>query len=76
MHRGPNDDDIIDRIRQPFPQLKLLCHSQIDPLGDCRSSNAHGVAMRVLLPPPDRTAEMGVNTWSGNRPMSDRAYPI
>ena len=50
MHRGPNDDDIIDRIRQPFPQLKLLCHSQIDPLGDGRDSNAHGVAMRVLLP--------------------------
>ena len=50
MHRGPDDDDILDRIRQPFPQRRLLSHSQINPLGDCRGSNAHDVAMRVLLP--------------------------
>ena len=50
MHRGPDDDDILDRIRQPFPQRRLLSHSQINSLGDCRGSNAHDVAMRVLLP--------------------------
>ncbi len=47
-------DDKIDRIRQPFPQFKLLYHSQLDPLGDCRGSNVRGVAMRVPLPSSDQ----------------------
>jgi hypothetical protein len=26
-HRAPNENDFADRIREPSPQRKLLCHS-------------------------------------------------
>ena len=50
-HRALNDDGVGDWIPQLRPQRKLLSHSQIDPSGARVSSNADGVALRVLSPP-------------------------
>jgi len=43
-----NDDDIVDRLRQPRPQLTLLFHGEIDPSRACIGSSAPGIALRVL----------------------------
>jgi hypothetical protein len=47
-HRGPNDDEIIDRLQRLRPQRKLLSRSRIGPPGACLVSGAQDVALRVL----------------------------
>jgi Resolvase, N terminal domain len=47
-HRAPSNDDIIDRIRQPRPQCKLLSRGHIDPTADCLGTYARGLALHVL----------------------------
>ena len=49
MHRAPDDSDIIDWIRQPRPQRKLLSYSRIDPSGACPSFKARSVAVHVCV---------------------------
>ena len=45
-----NDDDDIDRIRQPCPQGKLLSNGQIDPSVGCLGASECAVAPHVFRP--------------------------